>query len=84
MTNSENQKRLDKKKYYASIEAGYDMAGNMDYCKVCQFSVNCSTSKSGYRCDYGGTSADFDLTPYPCSTAYNRMVRKNNLKNIKE
>lgn len=35
MTNVERQKKLDKKKWEASIEAGRDKGGDMDYCEFC-------------------------------------------------
>ena len=76
MTNVENQKIRDKEKWLESQKAGYDKAGAMPWCEVCEFSEPCRTSKSGRRCDYGGTTGDFDIVPYPCATAYNRMKRK--------
>ena len=75
MTNKENQKIRDKEKWEESQKVGYDKAGDMPWCGCCEFSTTCNTNPSGKRCDYGGTTGDFDLTPYPCATAYNRMKR---------
>lgn len=77
MTNSENQRIRDKEKYLESERLGYDKAGDMTWCEFCEFSTTCMSSISGKRCDYGGTSGDFEKVPYPCATAYNRMMRKN-------
>ena len=76
MTNNENQKSRDNEKWVESQKRGYDMSGNMSWCHSCEFSTTCQTSPSGMRCDYGGTMGDFEKTPYPCATAYNRMKRK--------
>ena len=67
MNNVENQKRLDRKKYFKSLEFGEDQSGKMDYCKVCEFSKN-------NHCPIGQTSRELSTL---CATAYNRMVRKN-------
>ena len=76
MNNVENQKIRDKEKWLESQKRGYDMAGAMPCCSYCEFSVKCESRASGYRCDYGGTTGDFELVPKPCATAYNRMKRK--------
>ena len=75
MTNLENQKIRDKEKWLESQKVGYDKAGDMGWCRVCEFSTECVTRESGRRCDYGGTTGDFIKVPYPCATAYNRMKR---------
>lgn len=75
MKNPELQKALDKRKYLESQAKKVDLAGAMPYCSVCEFSVTCETRATKKRCDYGGTTGDFDKVPYPCATAYNRMVR---------
>jgi hypothetical protein len=75
MTNKEKQKIRDKEKWLESQRVGYDKSGDMLWCGSCEFSQTCLTSKSGKRCDYGGTSGDYDKVPYPCATAYNRMKR---------
>lgn len=36
MKNTELQSRLDRKKWFASIEANQDMGGKMDYCEGCR------------------------------------------------
>lgn len=76
MTNKENQKIRDKEKWVESQSSGYDKAGDMTWCYSCEFSTSCQTSRSGRRCDYGGTTGDYEKVPYPCATAYNRMKRK--------
>lgn len=35
MKNTDKQKKLDKRKWFASIEANKDMGGYMDYCEYC-------------------------------------------------
>ena len=75
MKNPELQKSLDKRKYLESQRVGYDKAGDMSYCSVCEFSAHCESRASKKRCDYGGTIGDFEKVPYPCATAYNRCRR---------
>ena len=84
MKNSENQKIRDKEKWLESQKVGYDKAGSMLWCEACEFSANCKTSKSGKRCDYGGTTGDFENVPYPCATAYNRMKRGYRIESLKK
>lgn len=76
MKNSENQKIRNKEKWLESEAKGCDQSGNMYFCTVCEFSQRCKSSPTGYRCDYGGTTGDFEVVPYPCATAYNRYKRK--------
>ena len=76
MKNEILQKRLGTRKDLESQKLGYDKAGDMPYCKSCEFSTDCKSSITKKRCDYGGTSGDFIEVPYPCATAYNRSVRK--------
>jgi hypothetical protein len=87
MTNVENQKIRDKEKWLESEAKGYDMSGAMYFCEACEFSNSCRTSKSGFKCDYGGTTGDFEIVPNPCATAYNRLKRRSYelaKKNFKE
>lgn len=75
MTNKENQKRLDNKKYLESEAAGFDKAGSMEYCDCCDYQKLHKESKSGKICIHGYHPKNKELHPYPCATAYNRMKR---------
>lgn len=70
MNNQQRQMKLDDEKWYASQKVGYDLAGAMDWCSVCDWSKECSESKSGKTCTYTKTKGT------PCATAYNKLVRK--------
>lgn len=67
MDNHTKQLKLDKKKWFASIEAGKDMGGRMDYCEFCD------------RVDpvFGGCNATQTLREkcHICATADNRRER---------
>ena len=68
MTNSEQQKRLDRKKWKESVENLTDMSGKMDYCDYCQHQAY----DSDYHCEV--TQAEKE-TKSLCAKAYNRMRR---------
>lgn len=72
MKNTERQKKLDLKKWFASIEAGKDMGGKMDYCEGCQ-----KLHPIGDSCN--ATQADRENLTL-CATNYNRLDKKNRSK----
>lgn len=79
MTNPENQKRLDRKKFFESQKLKEDQSGKMDYCGSCNHQKVTSFGESTY-CVVDQARREKECA---CATAYNRMIRKNREKGIK-
>ena len=62
--------KLDDEKWYASQKVGYDLAGAMDWCNYCIYSIECKENKSGKACTFN------KIKGYPCAQAYNKMKKK--------
>lgn len=72
MNNAERQKKLDVKKWYASIEAGKDMGGQMDYCEHCD-----KVHPIWDNCNATQTERE---TSSLCAKAYNRLEKASRKK----
>jgi len=66
MTNKERQKTLDKRKWLASEQAGYDTSGMSIYCHYC-------SKQNGDSCQ---ASQEERVNECLCAKAYNRMKRR--------
>lgn len=66
MTNPDNQKRLDRKKWFASEQEKKDKSGDMEYCEKCEHATTLKTCS---------VTQDYREKTCCCATAYNRMKR---------
>lgn len=76
MTNTENQKRLDRKKWTESQKAGEDLSGKMFYCDGCKYQKMTSFGETTYCVVPHERRVEEEV----CSTSYNRVVRKSKKK----
>lgn len=69
--NSIVQRKLDKKRWFASENVGHDLAGKMPECDYCDYQQAFMTARSNYC----GEQHDYRMQECLCAKAYNKKQK---------